>query len=272
MHHDWNQTIGTGCISVTRKRNEILQKAFQRVSAISLEEEKSYTSTGITLNRLDYGPILYRAYESCRSRPDEPLTEEEAYHLFEWVILSPARRGLERFSVGGLLDAIQEERTDTIQVVLYMQKMARRTHHIPHGHNHHGVHATLSSLSSSSSSLWSDESHDTTIAAVYATMCESSQKFALLLGRIDEAAVVYERNRTDAFTRLVEEAATASRVNRTALMQQASMKLFGNEQVLTIPSHAATADEGEHLATTAAFTSVESLLTCFCPATLSNTT
>jgi hypothetical protein len=103
MHHDWNQTIGTGCISVTRKRNEILQKAFQRVSAISLEEEKSYTSTGITLNRLDYGPILYRAYESCRSRPDEPLTEEEAYHLFEWVILSPARRGLERFRCGGTL-------------------------------------------------------------------------------------------------------------------------------------------------------------------------
>ena len=272
---DWERMHMSG-----KEKKRILQKAFQRVSAITMEEQKSYTTTGVTLNRLDYGPILYRAYESCRSPSGETLTEEEAYHLFEWVIHSPARRGLERFSVRGLLNGIQEERTDTIQVVLYMQKMARRTQHNPPRRNNNNnitvtttnnrnaVDATLLSLSSSVSS----DDFQYTLAAVYSTMCEPSQKFALLFGRIDEAAVLYEQEQTGAFTRLVEEAANQSRANRTALMQHATMKLFGTDQVtkatIVVPIHVV----GDEHPAMAALTSVESLLTCLCPSTLSNTT
>jgi len=118
----------------------------------------------------DYVPLLLRAFYSCDTSSSrnhqEELTDEERYYLTEWMVYGEARRGLERNCIERLNASMTKRKKRAIDTVLMM-----------HGTVTDGIVSP---------------DQEEMIANVYRELSAQSQRFAELMGQVDEGAVRQE--------------------------------------------------------------------------------
>ena len=166
---DWSK------MNRTKKERQVVREMARHHARIVMEmdDTNNIHNNGNDSSKLERVPITYRAYLSCRPQ-EEDMTEEEALHLSQWMIRRPVRRGLERMSVRGLDEAFQSDRTDAMQSVMSLQCKSQHTDECTLSDDH-------------------NETTATTMALRYGQLCETSSKFAFLLGCIDAEAVKLEQ-------------------------------------------------------------------------------